>query len=63
MINFWGQFYQVFVGKKIKIDKIENIVASALKSCIKWSFDKMRMQEELVIIEWGILNLDPFLPL
>ena len=35
MSNFWGRFFQLFVGKKKKKKKIENILASALKSCIE----------------------------
>ena len=36
MSNFWGQFFHVFKGKK-KDKKNEDIIASALKSCIIWS--------------------------
>ena len=39
MSNFWGRFFQLFVGKKKK--KIENIVASALKSCIEIFFGEV----------------------
>ncbi len=35
MSNFWGRFFQLFVGKKKFKKKFENIVASALKSCIE----------------------------
>jgi hypothetical protein len=34
MSNFWGRFFQLFVGKKKK-KNFENILASALKSCIE----------------------------
>ena len=35
--NFFGSFFQFFMGKKIEKSFFENIVASALKSCIeKW---------------------------
>ena len=47
MSNFLGWFFQLFVVKK-KIKKFENIVASALKSCIEKSLKK---------IFWGGKNL------
>ena len=41
MSNFWGQFF-MFWGQKIHLKFFENIVASALKSCIKWSLKKIQ---------------------
>ena len=33
--NFFGRFFQFFMGKKIEKNFFENIAASALKSCIE----------------------------
>ena len=42
MSNFWGQFFYVLGGKKHQITK-KNIVAFALKICIKWSLKKSKI--------------------
>ena len=34
--NFWGWFFQLFEGKKIFWKNFKNILATALKSYIKW---------------------------
>jgi hypothetical protein len=41
MSNFWGLFFQFLGAKKWQIF-YKNTVASALKTCIKWSFKKRK---------------------
>ena len=56
MSNFWGEFFYVLGGKNIFLKK--NIVASALKCCIKWSSKKFFWYREPCIL-WLQISWSP----
>ena len=39
MSNFWGWFFHVFMDKNKVWNVFKNILASTLKSCIKWRWE------------------------